>query len=425
MKVKGKILTLSLLPLILVALETFFFVYMRAKGYPELVKVLLGSVARIMGITLVITFAVVIVSVEKITRSLKRTMKMLEASAQGDLTTTISPRDLKRKDEIGHIARDTEKLKNTLRDIAEELQKACDSLQESSISLEKMAQQTTEAADSVAIAVGDIASSATTQAEAAENIAGNMVTIGDIVEDSVRAVDDFEQLIYQIKELGDQGIAVLSKLEGAANQTQEEIRVINEQTRSTNEAAEQIKEAAEFIAEIASQTNLLALNASIEAARAGEQGRGFAVVAEQIKTLAEQSNSSAVQIDAIIGQLLIESGKAVETMKETTGVIATENNLITDTRVVFDRVQEGITSSETSIEVIKAGTDKLEGAKGEITDELSNLSALAEENAASTEETAASTEEMSATMHNVTEAAEKLLDIAEVLREKTSIFKLQ
>lgn len=60
--------------------------------------------------------------------------------------------------------------------------------------------------------------------------------------------------------------------------------------------------------------NLLSLNASIEAARAGEAGRGFAVVAEEIGKLADQSNESAKQIEALILGLIDSSKRAVTAM---------------------------------------------------------------------------------------------------------------
>lgn len=329
----------------------------------------------------------------------------------------------KRKDETGQMARSIFAMREALMNLTNQLKEESSHLNEVADGLTVNTQETSSTVEQVERAVGEIATGANSQAEETQKATENVILIGTMVEETVGQVEKLSANAQAMQKAGNEAIETLKQLDATNDKTKEAIERIYAQTHTTNESALKIKEATTIIADIAEETNLLSLNASIEAARAGEQGRGFAVVAAQIQKLAEQSNESARLIEEITDSLIRDSEEAVETMDAVREIIDEQSTNVEKTGEGFADVKVGIDNSIESVEMIAGSMEQLDGARVKVVDVVQNLTAIAEENAASTQETLASVTEVAASTENVSSQATSLKDVALQLDNSINVFK--
>ena len=328
----------------------------------------------------------------------------------------------KRKDETGYMARAVENLADSLNGVITEIRTQSDNLYGTSEELASDANDTVNSVRQVEIAVSEVAEGASSQAQETADATSNVISMGGMIE---KANSDVERLSESSKAIGeavDEATEILDELLAINEKAVKSIDMIYERTNTTNKSVEDIKAAINIITSIAEETNLLSLNASIEAARAGEQGRGFAVVASQIQKLAEQSNESAKQIEDITEKLIEDSQQAVSGMQDVREIMNKQSMNVKNTNSAFDKVKDNIGVSIEGVKEITGLTEKLDSTRTAVTDTVQNLSAIAEENAASSQECSASVTEVCNIMERVTNDAVRLKEISKVIDDQLKEF---
>lgn len=420
------ILVLSLLPIFILGAEIIAVIYtfLNKRVDSSFFHKILNQVYIFTGGTIIITCIVVVIFVGRMIATLKRLAGTLTAISEGDLTQEVSRKDLRRRNELGSIARSTDILNRKLKGLVEQLSGAADTLNESVVSMERIADSTSQAAEHVAGNMQEITKELGDQSQQTENVAADVEQIGKMIEQSTDTLNGLRDDMDMIRVSGANGMNTVEQLEKVDEDVSTRMEIISRQTNTTNTSAQQIRAATELIASIAEETNLLALNASIEAARAGEQGRGFAVVADQIQKLAEQSNHSAAAIDKVVQELLVDAGNAVATMEEIQGSIRKQNDTVAEVKNVFTKVNEDIVHSVRSIDAIADSMTELNGSKNGLIGASEQLNAISQNSLAITEETTAEAEELDSSIVVINESAVKLRECADELVRDISFFKI-
>ncbi len=161
---------------------------------------------------------------------------------------------------------------------------------------------------------------------------------------------------------------------------------------------------------IADQTNLLALNAAIEAARAGEQGRGFAVVADEVRNLAQRTQSSTSDIQSMIETLQAGTQAVVKEMHEAVTLSQTSGVQASSAGDSLDSIRKAIVLINNMNTQVATSSEEQSVVAEQINQSIVNISAVGEQTAAGAE--SAST------------ANGKVAEMAAELQAQISIFKL-
>ncbi len=199
----------------------------------------------------------------------------------------------------------------------------------------------------------------------------------DTILEHVKNVEDNNQKLNQtgayLGTAHEQMRELNTRLEHNASQSVEFAHRLEETAKGT----ESIKEVLTIIDDIAAQTNLLALNAAIEAARAGEHGRGFAVVADEVRKLAEKTQSSLISIDTTINEMV----QGVQDINQHLGQNAKELSQTSDLATSVQEVmQQSVQGIEEVIACARKDTQHLQEVvqdSRDISREVKELSALA------------------------------------------------
>ena len=371
---------------------------------------------------IIVSAIIIFVMVGQMSTKLHASINGLSQLSEGKLNFLFGDELLGGKDEIGEICRTVKKVREELKVIVSSIKGVSTQLLDESKSLSEKTNDTSDHVDQMEKAIGEIAIGATSQAQETQDASENIVTMGNMIGETVDELGHLSVSAKSMKERGEEAIEALRELQAINKKTSSSIDIIYEQTNVTNESAQKIKEATALITDIAGETNLLSLNASIEAARAGEQGRGFAVVAAQIQKLAEQSNESAKQIEQITLSLIADSDKAVSTMSEVKEIMEQQSENVANTNTEVNNLLQDVEESRTGIEEVVVKTNRINDVRSSVVDTVQNLSAIAQENAASSQETSASVTEINSIVNNIATNATDLKEIAHKLDESISIF---
>jgi methyl-accepting chemotaxis protein len=290
----------------------------------------------------------------------------------------------------------------------------------------------TRSADDASKSVNQIAKNAGKVSENAQKSSEGIEQMSKAMQDMSAAV---EEITSSMESVSSQANNANASAKTGAVLAENVNKDMTEITNSTNNVYGIVKDIEKqmndigkiivLIRDLASQTNLLALNAAIEAARAGEHGRGFAVVASEVKSLAQESRSSAEKIEEMITQLNLATRKATDAMESSKVLVSKGLGESQQALESFRTIQKATETVANSAGEVAAATQEQAATTEEITASAAEVARLIEETAKESGDTAAATEESAAAIDEISRMIQNVNEVAVSAMEANRKFKVE
>lgn len=352
----------------------------------------------------------------------KVTSKLKEISENdGDLTQRIG---YDSKDEIGELSTSFDVFMNKLHEIIKEVSVSAKTITSLSGDLNKATVVTAQSMDGISETISHIAASTSDTAAAAEETSAALSEAAEFSESTSSATKNTAANSKMAKETAEKGADKISQVVSSINDIAESSREVSSIVDVLDKSSKQIGEIVEMITSISVQTNMLALNAAIEAARAGDAGKGFSVVADEIRKLADGTNSAAEQISELVKENQAKAAKAVNLVEQVDERVSNGVFIASEVKESIEGIISNIQSIVSQIEHINEANDKQARSAKEMEKVITGIADGSSKIASGTENISSSLQEQLMTVNEVKQATQKLSQMSKKLSEMTDGFKL-